>query len=182
MVEGGGKRVVARLALFAALLLAVGVVFAVVEVQVSLRWSGSAGGASGSPVSLSSNDAKDETIKNKGSGVDQGGGSNAFRDEVDLEPPDAPWTGGGKRAYAVRQREALDGFRVRCCGINTHLQSVGTPCTKCFSFFGFSFVLYLRRVALLFGLTLQNDVVNVHSTIHVLADVLQLLFSFERGR
>ena len=106
MVEGGRRRVVARLALLAALVLAVGVVFALVEVEVSLRWIG-AGGAGSSSVSLGSNNGNTtNTTKSKAGGVlvgRDGGSSDTLSDQVDLEPPDAPWTGRGKRAYAVRQ-------------------------------------------------------------------------------
>eukprot|EP00903_Cladosiphon_okamuranus_P006646 g6489.t1 len=106
MVEGGGKRVVARLALLATLVLVVGVVFTLVEVEFSLRWrSGTTGVGSGggSSVSLNTNNYGDGTIKHKASGAGKRDGSNGLLSsgEVDLEPPDALWTGGGKRAYAV---------------------------------------------------------------------------------
>lgn len=119
MVEGGRRRVVARLALLAALVLAVGVVFAMVEVGVSLRWIAGGGGDGGGDSSiffLSANNRPDKAVKTNsgnGAGEDSGGAPSAFSDEVDLEPPDAPWTGAGERAYAVRNPEERNG-RVRC--------------------------------------------------------------------
>lgn len=102
-----GRRVFARLALFAALVLAVGVLLAAVEVGVSLRWisgrGGDGGRRGGSSVSLSSINAGDEDIKEKGSGVSKDGDLNASSDKAGLDPPGTPWAGGGKRAYAVRE-------------------------------------------------------------------------------
>lgn len=112
-----------------ALVLAVGVVFTVVRVGVSVRWSSKAAFAGGYSVSVSREESNgggggggtngtngDGSKSNNAGGADRadrsddGIGDDSVGDTGGVRPPDARWVGRGKRAYAVSAKKSGLGF------------------------------------------------------------------------